>query len=207
MKHTIVTLVMLVAGYNLAHAQNTGSKTSAPSKNHLYMDVHYLEPCKVKFEDVAAAHKKDLATQGKYGVEFIKFWVDEKNGLVYCLSSSPDSAAVEHTHAEAHGLIPSRIYEVSASEETQGIKPENLYLDVHNLGEGKVTAADVSEAHKKDLAVEGQYGVKFINYWVDEKKGVVMCLSQSADAQSIIETHKQAHGLIPSSVAPVKEGY
>src|SRR5829696_6579873 len=93
-------------------AQTTDGNTSGPkqtSKN-LYIDVHQLEPGKVKYEDVAKAHAKDLAVEKKYGVDFLKYWVDEQKGLVYCLSSSPDSAAIRHTHAEAHGLLPSHIY-------------------------------------------------------------------------------------------------
>ena len=43
-------------------------------------------------------------------------------------------------------------------------------------------------------------------YWVDEKNGVVMCLSEAADSMSIIKTHKEAHGLVPSSVLKVKQG-
>src|SRR5215204_7377771 len=84
-------------------AQADGSK-------HLFMDVHQLTPGKISYEDVAKAHAKDLATQKKYGVEFLKFWVDEKKGLVYCLSSSPDTLSIHKTHAEAHGLLPGRIY-------------------------------------------------------------------------------------------------
>jgi hypothetical protein len=205
MKNSI-TLMMLIAAGNLSYAQNKSIGNSASPKKHLYMDVHTLEPGKVKFEDVAAAHQKDLTTEGKYGVSFIKYWVDEKNGLVYCLSSSPDSASIAQTHAEAHGLMPSRVYEVISGEETPNIKPEHLFLDVHYLGAGKVTAADVKAAHQKDLATEGKHNVSFINYWVDEKEGVVMCLSQSNDEQSVIQTHTEAHGLIPASVASVKEG-
>ena len=206
MKNTITAFMLLAAGNNLLLAQAPALQKTSSTKNHLYMDVHYLEPGKVTFEDVAAAHQKDLATQGKYGVSFIKFWVDEKNGTVYCLSSSPDSNAMKKTHAEAHGLIPAQVYEVTAGNETPGINPENLYFDIHYLGEGKVTAKDVAAAHQKDLAAEGKNNVSFINYWVDEKKGVVMCLSQSNNEQSIVKTHSEAHGLIPASVVAVKEG-
>ncbi len=205
MKNTIATIAMLISGTTLLQAQDA-SNTNSTSSNHLYIDVHSMEQGKVKFEDVAAAHKKDLATEGKYGVNFIKYWVDEKNGLVYCLSSSPDSESIRKTHAEAHGLMPERIYQVTAGEETTGIKPENLFLDIHYLGEGKVTAKDVSAAHMKDLATEGKYGVSFINYWVDEKNGVVMCLSQAKNEKDISLTHAKAHGLIPATVESVKEG-
>ena len=46
-------------------------------------------------------------------VNFINYWVDEKNGNVFCLSESPSAEAVKETHAEAHGLLPNEIVEVT----------------------------------------------------------------------------------------------
>jgi phenolic acid decarboxylase len=173
---------------------------------HLFIDVHQLEPGKVKYEDVAGAHAKDLAVQEKYGVHFLKYWVDEDKGLVYCLSSSSDTASIIKTHAEAHGLLPAHIYEVTDGQEAALTGQKNLFLDVHYLGAGKVSAKDVAAAHKKDLAVQQKYGVNFINYWVNEKEGVVMCLSEAKDSTSIIQTHKEAHGLLPAYVQKVQQG-
>jgi hypothetical protein len=79
-------------------------------------------------------------------------------------------------------------------------------MDVHQLGQGAVTAKDVAEAHEKDLAVEKKYGVNFINYWVDEKQGVVMCLSEATDSEAVKKTHKEAHGLLPAFMLQVKQG-
>ena len=56
------------------------------------------------------------------------------------------------------------------------------------------------------LLKQEKYGVNFINYWVDEKRGTVLCLSQASDASKVIQTHKEAHGLIPVSVTSVKQG-
>src|SRR6188472_2592916 len=75
-----------------------------------FMDIHNLEPGKVTLADVAAAHEKDLATEGKYGVSFLKYWVDEEKGKVYCLSKSPDEVSVVATHKDAHGLLPAEVY-------------------------------------------------------------------------------------------------
>ena len=72
---------------------------------------------KVKAEDVAEAHDKDLEVESKYGVHFIKYWVDEAAGNVYCLSSSPDTQSIRKTHAEAHGLLPDQIYTVKEGTE------------------------------------------------------------------------------------------
>src|SRR5207245_3792993 len=113
-------------------SMGTPSRTSEPQK--LFIDVHQLEPGKVKFEAVASAHAKDIATEGKYGVQFLKYWVDENKGLVYCLSSAPDSASIRNTHAEAHGMLPDRIYEVTEGTEAALKGNKNLFLDVHYFG-------------------------------------------------------------------------
>lgn len=180
-----------------------GDKTGDPK---LYIDVHQLTPGKVTYEAVAQAHAKDLAVENKYNVHFLRYWVDEQKGLVYCLSSANDSSGITKTHAEAHGMLPDHIYLVTDGAAAALKGQDNLYLDIHHLGPGKVTAKDVAAAHQKDLAVENKFGVNFINYWVDEKEGTVMCLSQAKDSSAIINTHRLAHGLIPDAVMQVKQG-
>ena len=187
----------------LSSIAQTGKDDAAKK---LFIDVHQLEPGKVTYEAVAQAHAKDLATEGKYGVEFLKYWVDEDKGLVYCLSKTADSAGIRKTHAAAHGLLPDHIYLVESGKEDEVKNAKTLFLDIHYLGAGKVTAKDVAAAHKKDLAVEGKYGVHFINYWVDEKEGTVMCLSQAKDSADVVNTHREAHGLLPAAVMKVKQG-
>lgn len=171
-----------------------------------FIDVHDLEPGKVTFKDVEDAHAKDLATQGKYGVNFVKFWVDESKGKVYCLSQAKNEDAVTNTHKEAHGLIPSSVYQVSSGVETQAAGNKQFFIDVHEMGAGKVTAKDVAGAHDKDMAVQHKHGVNFTNYWVDEKKGVIMCLSEAPDSNAVKNAHKEAHGLMPAYVLKVKQG-
>jgi hypothetical protein len=187
-------------------AETATATTDSTKTRSLYLDVHNLEPGKVKFEDVAGAHQKDLATQGKYDVSFIKYWVDEDAGKVYCLSEAPDSASVYNTHKEAHGLVPAMVERVSDGPEAALKSKGNLYFDVHHLGAGKVTAEDVAGAHVKDLAVQDKYGVSFVNYWVDPKLGVVMCLAEAPDSAAMVKTHKEAHGLVPDEVHLVKQG-
>jgi len=189
-----------------AQASVTEASVNAKEGRKLFIDVHQLEPGKVKYEDVAKAHAKDLATEGKYGVHFIKYWVNEDKGLVYCLSSSSDMESIKKTHAEAHGLIPHVCYPVTDGMEAALKGKTNLFLDIHYLGAGKVSAKDVAEAHKKDLATQGKYGVNFINYWVNEKEGMIMCLSEAKDSSLIIKTHKEAHGLVPAKIMKVKQG-
>jgi len=172
----------------------------------LYIDVHKMPGGKVSFNDVAGAHAKDLAVQDKYGVKFIKYWVDEKNGSIYCLASAADSSDLRKAHSEAHGLLPEQILTVTDGKYATEKSGKQFFLDVHEFGPGNVSAKDVAGAHAKDLAVQKKYGVNFINYWVDEKSGVVMCLSQAKNEKSIRDTHKEAHGLLPAYIMNVKQG-
>ena len=200
------SILSLLPAYVTAQSGKADSSVHRTDGKNLYLDVHQLTLGKVKFEDVAAAHAKDLATEKKNGVHFIKYWVNEEKGLVYCLSSSSDEASITKTHKEAHGLLPDKIYAVTDGTAAALTNSENFFLDVHYLGAGKVTAADVEAAHQKDLATQQKYGVNFVNYWVDEKLGTVVCLSEAPDSLAVIKTHTEAHGLVPSKVERVQQG-
>ena len=77
----------------------------------LFMDVHDMSDG-VAVADVAAAHQKDLETQEKYGVNYLRYWVDENAGKIFCLVESPDAESANTVHREAHGLVADNIYEV-----------------------------------------------------------------------------------------------
>ncbi len=199
------TLLVITGFFSTDLLAQQANFKSQGSKN-LYLDVHHLGAGKANAKDVAEAHKKDLAVQDKYGVKFIKYWVDETKGDIYCLASAPDTGSLRKTHAEAHGLLPDQVNEVTAGTETPESGKNDFFLDLHEFGPGKVSAKDVAGAHQKDLVIQKKYGVNLINYWVDEKRGTVMCLAQAPDADALIKTHKEAHGLIPVSVTKVKQG-
>jgi Protein of unknown function (DUF4242) len=77
----------------------------------LYMDSHdHIEG--LTAEAVAEAHKKDLETQQKYGVNYRQYWFDEGTGKVFCLVEAPDKESAERVHREAHGLTADEIVEV-----------------------------------------------------------------------------------------------
>ena len=77
----------------------------------LYMDVHkHVEG--LTAEAVAGAHKKDLEVQGKHGVNYLKYWYNEREGEVFCLVEAPSKEAAETVHREAHGLTADEIVEV-----------------------------------------------------------------------------------------------
>ena len=78
----------------------------------LFMDVHNMGGA-VSADDVAKAHEADLATQGQYGVEYKRYWVDEQGGKIFCLVDAPDADTAATVHREAHGLVADEIYEVT----------------------------------------------------------------------------------------------
>ena len=78
----------------------------------LYMDIH-KKVDGVTDEAVAAAHQKDLETQDKYDVNYIKYWLDEGTGTIFCLVEAPNKEAAERVHREAHGLTADEIHEVT----------------------------------------------------------------------------------------------
>jgi Protein of unknown function (DUF4242) len=76
----------------------------------LYMDVHTIEG--VECAAVEKAHLADLAAQGKHDVRYLRYWVDESHGKVFCLVEAPSPEAAETVHKEAHGLVADEIYQV-----------------------------------------------------------------------------------------------
>jgi hypothetical protein len=77
----------------------------------LYMDVHSIEGG-VGVGDVAKAHMADLQTQEKYDVKYLRYWVSEGDGKVFCLVEAPSADAASTVHREAHGLVADEVFEV-----------------------------------------------------------------------------------------------
>ena len=77
----------------------------------LFMDVHHVDGG-LTAADVAGAHQADLATQGAHGVSYLRYWVDESAGKIFCLVDAPDAESANTVHREAHGLVADEIYPV-----------------------------------------------------------------------------------------------
>lgn len=82
----------------------------APHLMPLYMDIHDIHGTTP--EDVAKAHKADLETQKKYGVDYGKYWINEEGGKLFCLVHAPNAEAACQVHREAHGMVAEKIIEV-----------------------------------------------------------------------------------------------
>ncbi|MGC1241592.1 MAG: nickel-binding protein [Chryseosolibacter sp.] len=107
----------------------------------LFMDFH--KNLSVSIEDVKKAHIADERIQGKYGVIYHQFWVNEIDGTVFCLMEGPDKESCAAVHREAHGNVACSIVEVSAGF-------YKLFMgNGHTIDQGHVKYADGSP----DLAI------------------------------------------------------
>src|SRR5690348_4543124 len=75
----------------------------------------------------------------------------------------------------------------------------SLYIDVHTIA-GGLTMADAAGAHAADLATQEKFGVKYLQYWVNEAEGKVVCLVEAPSADAAIAVHKEAHGLVADEI-------
>ena len=81
----------------------------------LFIDTHkHIEG--LTAEAAAHAHAADIQTQEKYGVKYLRYWVDENAGKVFCLVEAPNKEAAMAVHREAHGLVADEIAEVQEGE-------------------------------------------------------------------------------------------
>ena len=76
----------------------------------LFMDVHTLD--EVRVDDVVRARLADLATQPAYDVRYLRYWVSEDSGKVFCLVDAPSAIAAAMVHLEAHGAVAQELFAV-----------------------------------------------------------------------------------------------
>ncbi|MGC3948134.1 MAG: DUF4242 domain-containing protein [Chryseolinea sp.] len=79
-----------------------------------------------------------------------------------------------------------------------------LFMDYHKIQ--NITVEDVVNAHMADLAIQEQYGVRYLQFWVNEKAGTVFCLTEGPDAQTCEKVHQMAHGNLACAITEVETG-
>ena len=137
----------------------------------LFMDYHKVP--NITLDDVVNAHMADLAIQEQYGVKYLQFWVNKRDGSIFCLTEGPDAKTCEMVHQMAHGQVACAITEVDAGTyklfmgenhklELGLVKNDDDSLD---MGYRSILVADVrglaGSAHVSDLqALEIPPGVR-----------------------------------------------
>lgn len=65
------------------------------------------------------------------------------------------------------------------------------FMDVHR-GVNGITAQQLDDAHRSDLAAERSEGVHFEHAWADPEEGIVFCLSEAPSAEAVRRAHARA---------------
>lgn len=77
-------------------------------------------------------------------------------------------------------------------------------MDVHKGPD--ITLEEVRKAHLADLEVQSKYGVRYVQYWVNDTAGMVFCLMEGPDKESCAKVHQEAHGNIACNIIQVEKG-
>jgi AraC-like DNA-binding protein len=79
-------------------------------------------------------------------------------------------------------------------------------MDYHQL-EGDLTIEDVRQAHRADIANQEKYGVRYLQFWINEKAGMVFCLIEGPSPAACVECHLASHGNTPCNIQEVERGF
>ncbi len=77
----------------------------------LFTDVHRAGET-LDLAQVAEDHAADLRFQGSENVRYLRYWVDETRGRIFCLVDAPYAEAAKAVHRRARGRPAEEIYQV-----------------------------------------------------------------------------------------------
>lgn len=80
-----------------------------------------------------------------------------------------------------------------------------LYMDIHTVDSDEFSAEDVVKAHMEDLAIQDQFGVKQLKYWVNEKTKTIFCLMDGPDKEACNQVHLRSHGNTACNIIEVSD--
>ena len=75
------------------------------------MDIHTIHGG-ATVDGVALAHAADLKVQGAHDIRYLRYWVSEAEGKIFCLVAAPSAGAANTVHREDHGLVAGDVFEV-----------------------------------------------------------------------------------------------
>jgi class 3 adenylate cyclase len=79
-----------------------------------------------------------------------------------------------------------------------------LFMDRHDAP--GASAQDLAVAHAADVGVQHKHGVRYLTYWFDDDAGSVFCLAEGPSREAVEDVHREAHGLMATSVIEVEPG-
>lgn len=76
-----------------------------------------------------------------------------------------------------------------------------MYMDIHDMP--GVTRDDLAKAHAADMKIQGQFGVEYHKYWLNESTGKVYCLCSAPNADAAVSVHRESHGAVAQRLIEV----
>jgi AraC-like DNA-binding protein len=80
-----------------------------------------------------------------------------------------------------------------------------LFMDLHKMP--NVTMEEAKKAHVADEAIQSNYGVKYLQFWVNVEAGLLFCLVEGPDKAAVESVHRQSHGHVACAVVEVDPSY
>src|SRR2546428_3173734 len=84
-----------------------------------------------------------------------------------------------------------------------------LFMDLHkasDVDDGMPSVEEIKRCHMADLKIQAKYGVRFIQYWINNDAGMFFCLMEGADRESCAAVHQEAHGNMACNIIEVQGG-
>ncbi|MCK5442234.1 MAG: DUF4242 domain-containing protein [Maribacter sp.] len=78
-------------------------------------------------------------------------------------------------------------------------------MDIHTVDSDSFSVEDVVKAHMQDLAIQDQFGVTQLKYWVNEGAKTLFCLMQGPDKEACHQVHLQSHGNTACNIIEVSD--
>jgi len=78
-------------------------------------------------------------------------------------------------------------------------------MDLHKLP--RITIDEAKKAHAADEYIQRQYGVKYLQFWVNEEAGNLFCLVEGPDKATVETVHRMAHGHVACAVVEIDPSY
>ncbi len=79
----------------------------------LYLDIH-RNVTEVSPTEVEKTHLADLEAQSRFGVNYLKYWLDATGGTICYLVEASSAEACTAVHREAHGSLADQVIEVES---------------------------------------------------------------------------------------------
>lgn len=80
-----------------------------------------------------------------------------------------------------------------------------LYMDLHKMP--NITMDEAKKAHVADELLQGRYGVKYLQFWVNVEAGLLFCLVEGPDKTAVENVHRHSHGHVACAVVEVDPSY